>query len=107
MKWTTRAGKVRKIRLFMAWENMRGRCSGRLHAGNGSRPWRGLEIEWQSFAEFRHWAITHGYSKQLCSLDRINPAKRYGADNCRWLTVADNTRWMNFHHGAEVADVPF
>lgn len=86
---------------------MRGRASGRLHVGNGARPWRGLAVGWSTFDEFRTWAITHGYSKRFCSLDRINPAKGYGPDNCRWLTVADNTRWQNYHHGAELPDVPF
>ena len=106
-EWRTRDGKRRRIRLFAAWQNMRGRCAGRLHAGNGARPWKGLQIAWRDFAEFRTWALANGYSRMLCSLDRRNPSLHYGPDNCRWLTRADNTRWMHYAPDATDPAVPF
>ena len=106
-EWRTRDGKRRRIRLFAAWQNMRGRCSGRLHAGNGARPWKGLQIAWRDFAEFRSWAIASGYSRRLCSLDRVRGWEGYGPTNCRWLTREDNTRWMHYAPGATDPEVPF
>src|SRR5687768_6178236 len=37
----THKGKRRRLRLFAAWQNLRGRVSGRLYAGNGCRAWKG------------------------------------------------------------------
>jgi hypothetical protein len=74
---------------------MQDRCAGRNYAGNGVKAWLGLPIAWGSFEEFRAWALANGYSKRLCSLDRIDSTQGYGPANCRWLTRADNTRWQN------------
>lgn len=84
-----RSGK-RFIRLFRAWGNLRGRASGRIRNGSGNPTWAGLEVEWQSFEEFRTWALAHGYSRERCSLDRLNTTKGYTRKNCRWITVREN-----------------
>ncbi len=85
-----RSGK-RFIRLYRSWYNIRSRVDGRTLSGCGQPIWRGLEVEWQTFEEFRAWALGAGYSKRLCSLDRIDSARGYTADNCRWLTVHQNS----------------
>lgn len=93
--WRTRGGKTRRLRLYGAWKNLRGRISGRLYAGNGKRAWAGLECAFRDWEHFRSWAIANGYSKARCSLDRIDPARGYGPDNCQWLTVAENALKQN------------
>lgn len=108
--WTTRTGKIRRIRLYSSWKNMRGRVSGRLRAGSGARPWMGKTIGWANFQEFRRWALANGYSKQRCSLDREKSSGHYEPGNCRWLTVAQNTKHQNYCVGAvdpDYLDVPF
>lgn len=112
--WTTRSGKRRHIRLYRAWCNMKQRTRGHIKAGNGAPAWQGIPILFESWQHFRAWSLAHGYSKTLCSLDRINPDGPYGPNNCRWVTVSANTRWENaVRYGwtteelANYADVPF
>ena len=96
-RWHTATGQRRRIRLYGSWENMIGRWSGRLHAGNGARPWKGIELGFTGWAHFRAWALAAGYSRARCSLDRINQAQGYTPENCRWVTVSQNTIWQNFN----------
>lgn len=89
--WTTRAGIRRRVRLYGAWKNMRGRLSGRLHAGDGSRPWVGRRCLFLNWHHFRAWSIANGYSRTLNSLDRFFDFEDYGPDTCRWVTRAQNS----------------
>jgi hypothetical protein len=104
--YRTRSGATRTIRLRMAWKNLRGRISGRLHAGNGARPWKGLGCAFKSWAHFRAWAIANGYSRARCSLDRIDPAKGYSPENCRWVTRQENTLYQNYHRKKQKEKTP-
>jgi hypothetical protein len=88
-------GKHRTVRLYRAWCNMQARIKGTTHAGNGAKPWLGLQCTFWDFAHFREWALTNGYSRVLNSLDRIRAWEGYGPDNCRWTTRAQNTSYMN------------
>jgi hypothetical protein len=86
-------GRVRRIRLYAAYCNMRQRVAGTKTAGNGrSNPWRGLPMTFESWPAFRAWSLAHGYSRERCSLERIKPELGYGPDNCEWITRAENTR---------------
>lgn len=94
VKWHTRTGKPRFIRLFRSWNNLRARLNGKT-AGNGAAVWVGLTCEFKSWREFRAWALENGYSRARNSLDRIDPRKGYGPDNCQFLSVAENTAKMH------------
>ena len=55
--------------------------------------------EWlgkNGFENFYHWSIKHGYKPEL-SLDRIDNAKGYSPDNCRWVSMKEqqNNRTNN------------
>lgn len=52
--------------------------------------YRGLPCDWPSFAEFREFALAHGFSKATPSIDRIDPARGYTADNVRFVSVQEN-----------------
>lgn len=57
---------------------------------------KGIKIcpEWKdNFAGFREWAINNGYKEGL-SIDRIDSNKDYCPDNCRWVTLQENTKFM-------------
>lgn len=90
--WVTRDGKRRRIRLYEAWCNLRGRLAG----GKSVRPyyWNGLPNEFYSWERFREWAIKAGYRKGM-TLDRINPYLGYTPDNCQWLTNSEHAHKTN------------
>jgi hypothetical protein len=43
-----------------------------------------------TFPPFREWALRNGYKDGL-SIDRIDSEKNYTPENCRWITVKENT----------------
>lgn len=54
---------------------------------------RGIKIcdEWlNSFDSFYNWAINNGYSSEL-QIDRIDNDGDYCPENCRWVTLWENT----------------
>lgn len=73
-------------RLYTIWLDMRQRCyndkSINWHLYGG----RGIKVckEWdEDFAEFRDWALSHGYDNEL-QLDRIDNDGNYEPNNCKW-----------------------
>lgn len=93
-EYRTQSGKRRRVRLYESWRNMIGRTRGGKSRYASQGLWQGLPIAWPDWLAFRDWALSSGYSKTLCSLDRIDPAHGYGPDNCRWVTVSENSRYM-------------
>lgn len=79
-------------RLCRAWINMRRRCRNADDPKN--KYWAGRNVSvceaWAEYEGFRDWAMANGYQPGL-SLDRINPDGNYEPNNCRWVTVSQNT----------------
>lgn len=52
---------------------------------------RGISVcdEWRSFPAFEKWAIENGWREGL-QLDRIDNARGYSPDNCRFVTPQEN-----------------
>ena len=78
-----------KTRLYAIWRNMRERCNNP-HKQFAAWHGRGIKVctEWDDFAVFREWALSHGYSEGL-SIDRIDNDKGYTPSNCRWVTMKE------------------
>jgi hypothetical protein len=93
-EYTRSDGKRKKLRLFKAWRNLKDRVAGTNYAGSGATPWKGLEIGFRDWAHFRSWSLENGYSRERNSLDRKDPDKGYTPENCRWVTVAENTSYQ-------------
>ena len=84
-------GRVRRIRLYRAWLAMRSRVSGSKLAPNGKSYWKGLPIDFDDWPHFRAWSLANGFSHQCNSLDRIDSAGGYSPENCRWVSVSENS----------------
>ena len=52
---------------------------------------KGIKVEWETVESFYDWAMKSGYKSGL-SIDRIDNEKNYCPENCRWVTVSENTR---------------
>ena len=89
----TKTHGLKKTRLYRLWAGMKARCNNpntvsyRLYGG------RGIKVcnEWNSFENFYQWSIANGYSDNL-SIDRINSDKDYAPDNCRWVSLTDQSK---------------
>ena len=92
-KWTSRrTGRKRYIRLFAAWYRLNERVRGTRRGPNGISYWAGLPVDFAGWDHFRQWSLDNGYCRERCSLDRIDSALGYSPENCRWVTVAENSR---------------
>lgn len=82
-------GKRRRAtRLYQVWDNMRSRTR-----GSGTyRPdlYDGLELGWQTFKDFRKWALGNGFSKETPSPDRIDVTRGYVPDNICFVAIHEN-----------------
>jgi hypothetical protein len=88
----TRAdGSRKKIRLYIIWESMIQRCHNPKQTSYYRYGGRGIRVcdAWRkSYAEFRAWAVSHGYAKGL-TLDRREASGNYEPDNCRWIPARE------------------
>ncbi|GHV06419.1 hypothetical protein FACS1894217_05060 [Clostridia bacterium] len=88
----TRHG-LSKTRLYKIYVNMKSRCynpkSTRFYSWGG----KGITIcnDWlEDFKKFYDWSMQNGYSEDL-TIDRIDSDKGYSPENCRWVTVKEQS----------------
>lgn len=80
-------------RLFNVWQTMKSRCENANRDNYARYGGRGIMVceEWQTAENFVKWALDNGYEKGL-QLDRIDNAKGYSPENCRFVTASVNSR---------------
>jgi hypothetical protein len=74
-------------RIYRIWHSMRERCLTPTCKDYKNYGGRGITIcnEWNSYINFKKWALENGYS-DILSIDRINVDGNYEPSNCRWAT---------------------
>ena len=77
-------------RLYAIWKNMNTRCKNTNNPRFKDYGGRGIKIcsEWKEFINFRIWAMSNEYSKNL-TIDRVNVNGNYEPLNCRWATYKE------------------
>jgi hypothetical protein len=87
-----------KTKLFRVWVKMRQRCNNQYDDSYNYYGAKGITVcpEWESFEEFRKWALGNGYSECL-TIDRIDGNKNYEPSNCRFvdMTAQNNNKSNN------------
>lgn len=85
--------------LYKKWCSMRERCNnphnGSYHRYGG----KGITVceEWNDFEAFYEWSIENGWEKGL-TIDRIDNAKGYSPDNCRYVSHKEQNRNYSRNH---------
>lgn len=83
-----------ETRLYKIWSNMKQRCYNENATSYNYYGEKGITIceEWlYDFQIFHDWAMENGYQDEL-TIDRIDSDKGYCPENCRWITLDENSR---------------
>lgn len=75
------------------WRGMKRRCNNTSNPSYQRYGAKGIRVceEWNDFEPFYNWAISNGWVNGL-SIDRIDNNRGYSPDNCRWVTLKDQSR---------------
>lgn len=86
--------------LFLCYTNMISRCCKEYNIRYEDYGAKGIDVDptWiRSPWKFQEWALANGYQEGL-TIDRIDSSRGYYPDNCRWITLSENSKWRSDSH---------
>lgn len=88
---------VRNEKLYHVFYGMKARCNNPNNPNYHKYGARGIKLcdEWEhNYMAFRQWALENGYKEGL-TIDRVDSDKGYYPENCRWITLSENSARAN------------
>lgn len=81
---------------YNSWQAMKQRCLNPKNPKYVRYGARGIKIcdEWLTIEGFSSWALNNGWEEGL-TIDRIDNNGNYCPENCRWVSVSENSRKKN------------
>ena len=79
--------------IYNSWMNMKQRCDNKKNPKYVRYGGRGIKVcqEWYDIHNFYEWAKKSGWFEGA-SIDRINNDGNYCPENCRWISMSENSR---------------
>lgn len=79
-------------RLYKIWHSMLSRCNNEKHKRYKNYGARGIAVceEWINVLIFFNWAYSSGYNS-LLTIERINNDLGYSPENCKWVTLTEQS----------------
>lgn len=82
---------MKHTKLGRLFEYMKRRCNSQKCKDFKNYGGRGIRVCWDSFEDFKNWALANGYAPGL-EIDRIDNNGNYEPGNCRFVSHSVNNR---------------